>query len=256
MKQLLFLLLCFVSSSPCVQAQEEQPADFTSDRPGATAGVDILPKGRFQWETGMGWSRTKYDGLTYTLWTLNTSLLRWGFSDYAELQIGADRLLESVEGERTGGFANVLIGTKVKLFDGWKALPLISLGANLWVPGGKDSEFMPHEWGGEISLLFDHPLNSWLTLGYESALAWYEDTRRPTFFYGGCLSFKPTSRLTLIIDEYNNSTSEGTDSWIELSAGFQVSKRMQVDIGTDIWLNYPKDFQNLTIGLSWQLTKR
>ena len=256
MKRLHLLLLCFVSFAPCILAQDAQQGAFTSDRPGAASGVNVLPKGRFQWETGMGWLRLKDDGITYNLWTLNTSLLRWGFSDYAELQIGADRLLESVEGEHTGGFANVSIGTKVKLFDGWKALPVIALRANLWVPGGKDSEFMPRDWGGAISLLFEHPVTPWFTIGYEGALDWYEDTRRPTFFYGGCLVFMPASCLTLILDEYNNSMSDGTDSWIELSAALQVSKRMQVDIGTDIWLNYPKDFQNVSIGFTWQLTKR
>ena len=118
-----------------VGATAGMEAGFTADRPGATTGVDVLPKGRVQWETGIGYERSKMDGPAATTWTLNNSLLRWGISESAELRLQADYLYSSCEGAHTNGLSNVAIGTKVKIFEGWKAVPAVSLLGNVLVPG-------------------------------------------------------------------------------------------------------------------------
>ena len=68
---------------PLLASAQSEEVGFTADRPGATTGTDVLPKGRMQWETGIGFERSKLDGPAVNTWTLNTTLLRWGFSDYA-----------------------------------------------------------------------------------------------------------------------------------------------------------------------------
>ena len=78
-----------------------------------------MPKGRVQWETGIGYERSKMDGPAAKTWTLNNSLLCWGISESAELRLQADYLYSSCEGVHTNGLSNVAIGTKVKLYDGW-----------------------------------------------------------------------------------------------------------------------------------------
>lgn len=247
---LLFLFLPLV-----ISAQESEAEGFTADRPGATTGVEVLPKGRLQWETGFGWERSRISGeAATTIWTLNTSLLRFGISESAELCFQAERLLMTYGGYREGGFANVAIGTKMKLFEGWKAVPVVSMQANVLVPGGKDATFLPEVWGGQLGLLFQNQLTPWLSLGYEGDLLWYDDSR-PMAFYGVSLGFQLTDRLLLCAEEYNEYTRDGTSSWIDIGIGWQVARRVQLDIGSDFSLNHFGKYHSLMIGMAWQITK-
>ena len=238
----------------CALAQTEE-AGFTADRPGATTGVDVLPKGRVQWETGIGFERSKMDGPAATTWTLNSSLLRWGISESAELRLQADYLYSSCEGAHTNGLSNVAIGTKVKLFEGCKAVPAVSLLGNVLIPGGSDAEYLPRYVGGQMGLLFQNELTSWLSLGYEADLIW-SDSARPTVFWGFCLGFQVTDRCSLIAEEYNYNMAGGHENWIELGAAYQLTPRLQLDLATDISLNDPKHYFNLLAGIAWQITKK
>jgi len=246
-------LLFLITLLPlCAIAQEEE--GFTADRPGATNGTDVLPKGRFQWETGIGWERSKIDDVTATTWTINTSLLRWGFSEHAELRLQGDWLTKSVEDEHFSGLSNIAIGTKVKLFEGWKAIPVISLIANVFVPGSDDSDYLPQNWGGQVGLAFQNELTPWLSLGYDGELIWCDDSR-PTAFFGASLSFQVNDRLSLMVEEYNNNDRDGTACWMELGAAWQLSNYVQLDVATDISLQHPSRFANVMVGLAWQITK-
>jgi len=235
-------------------AFSQDDAGFTADRPGATTSPDVLPKGRLQWETGVAWERDRIGDPATTAWTPNTSMLRWGFSDYAELRLQGSYITMTDGEETTAGLADLSIGTKVRLFDGWKAVPAISLLANLYVPGGSDSNFLPQEWGGQIGLLFQNQLTPWLSLGYEGDLIW-SDNSRPAAFYGVCLGFALSDRLSLAVEEYNNSSAGETECFSEISLGYQISPRVQIDLGTDISLNYPTRYHNLMLGVAWQITK-
>ena len=245
----------------CAMAQSEEEAGFTADRPGATTGVDVLPKGRVQWETGIGYERSKMDGPAATTWTLNTSLLRWGISESAELRLQADYLYSNCEGVHTNGLSNVAIGTKVKLYDGWGAVPAVSLLGNVMFPdrclpsfGGDGGGLLPEEWGGQMGLLFQNELTSWLSLGYETDLIW-SDAAKPTFFWGACLGFQLNDRLSLMAEEYNYQYSDSHENWVELGAAYMLTPRLQLDLATDISLNYPKRYFNLMVGVAWQITR-
>lgn len=252
MKKVVVLLLALLPLSALAQSEE---AGFTADRPGATTGVDVLPKGRVQWETGIGYERSKMDGPAATTWTLNSSLLRWGISESAELRLQADYLYTDIEDTHVKGLSNVAFGTKVKLFEGWKAVPAVSLLGNIFVPGGSDAEFLPEEWGGQMGLLFQNELTSWLSLGYETDLIW-SDAAKPTFFWGACLGFQLNDRLSLMAEEYNYQYSDVHENWVELGAAYMLTPRLQLDLATDISLNYPKHYFNLMVGIAWQITKR
>ena len=237
-------------------AQSEEGAGFTADRPGATTGVDVLPKGRVQWETGFGYERTKVvEDVAVTTWTINSSLLRWGISESAELRLQADYLYTDVEGTHVKGLSNVAFGTKVKLFEGWKAVPAVSLLGNVLVPSSSDDDFLPEEWSGQMGLLLQNELTSWCSLGYEADLTWYGGTK-PIFFWGACLGFQLNDRLSLMAEEYNSHYEGLHENWVELGAAYMLTPRLQLDLATDIYLNYPKRYFNLMVGIAWQITKK
>ena len=252
MNRILSGILFFILPLSALAQSEE--AGFTADRPGATNSVDVLPKGRLQWETGVGFLRNKEDDFKDDIWTLNTSLLRLGISDYAELRLQGSWLKSDGDFSNDNSLADVAIGTKVRLFDGWRFVPTIALLGNVYIPS-KHFDLMPDNWSGQLSLAFQNELTSWLSLSYETNLTWL-DSERPIYFYGACLNFTLGDSWLLLLEEYNENTTEGTDSWIEVGAAYQLTKRLQLDVSTDIYLNYPKNFWNLNVGVSWQITKK
>ena len=251
-KKIIVMLFALLSISALAQSEK---ACFTADRPGTTTGVDVLPKGRVQWETGMAYERVRLGDLTSTTWTLNSSLFRWGFSQLAELRLQADYLYNTFEGDHHHGFSNVAIGTKARLFEGWQAVPAISLLGNVFIPGSREAAFMLSDWSGQMGLLFQNEITPWLSLGYETDIYWYSQAK-PTFFWGFCLTFQATKRCSLMVEEFNNQYYGLHDNWLELGAAFQIAPRLQLDISTDISLNYPKDYFNLMLGVAWQINKK
>jgi len=272
-------LLALFSLSAMAQSESEE-AGFTADRPGATTGVDILPKGRVQWETGMGFERVKLGELAIDIWTFNTSLFRWGISKSAELRLQTDYLYSTIGDEHLKGFSNVGIGTKVIIFEGWKAaikreqngactdsaerkqarlkakvVPAISVLSNVFIPGGGKSDFMLTKWSGQMGLLFQNELTSWCSLGYETDVLWYSEVK-PTFFWGFCLNFQLCDRFSLMVEEYNNQYYGLHDNWMEFGAAYQLLPRLQLDFSADLSLNYPKDYINFMFGVAWQINKR
>ena len=125
------LLLVFL---PLLASAQSEEADFTADRPGATTGTDVLPKGRLQWEMGVGYQQVRQNGATSYIWTLNTTLLRFGISDHAELRLQGDWNNEGGEIFDYNGSEDVAIGVKARLFDGWKFVPAISMLGNVIIP--------------------------------------------------------------------------------------------------------------------------
>lgn len=225
---------------------------FTADRPGATTGPDVLPRGRIQWETGASWEYSQLESLETTTWTINSSMLRWGFSDYAELRIQGDYIYSTYSETVQHGFDNLIVGIKAKLHEGSRIIPNISLLTNVLVAGGHRAEFLPRHAGAHMGLLFSNELASWCSLGYETDLIWTGEGK-PTTFFGFSLGFLIGERLSLQIEEFNYSRGDDMECWSELSLAFQLSNRIQLDLGTDISLNAPDYYHNIILGISWQL---
>jgi len=106
-----------------------------------------------------------------------------------------------------------------------------------------------------LGLLCQNQLAPWLSLGYEADLIW-NDSSRPAVFFGLCLGFDINDKLSVGLEEYNENTTDGTDCWSEISIGWQVTSRVQLDIGSDIYLNHLGRYHNVMLGLAWQITKR
>ena len=234
-----------------------QTVEFMADRPGATTGPEILPKGRVQWETGFATERSALEGPWSRTWTINTSLIRVGFSDFAEFRLQADYLLHATsDGVRTTGFDDVMFGFKARLVEGRKWIPQVALMANAFIPGKDASPFMSSEWGGQIALLCENEVTSWFSIGYDADLIWEGEEAEPDVFFGGCLGFKPWKRFSIFLEEFNRSTSRGIKSWMELSLAFQLAPRVQIDVATDLSLNNPDKYSIIMLGVIWQITKR
>ena len=248
------LSVCAGLLSVSAGAQTEA-AEFTADRPGATTGPSVLPRGRVQLETGIGWERVGFDNNWTTNWTANTSLLRWGFSDFAELRVQGDFLVMDEGNGPRFRMDNVIVGTKAKLYEGGRILPETSLIANVLIPGPRGSVFLTEHWGGQVGLLFENTLAPWCSLGYEVDMI-LRGQPKPDVFFGFCLGFEPWERITLQLEEFNLAGESPISCWAELSGAWRVSKRVQLDLSADFSLNAPQRYILLMFGVSWQITKR
>ena len=231
-----------------------QDTGFSADRPGVVSDPGVLPKGRLQWETGMIWEFDNLSGNHAHTWTVNESLLRWGFSGFAELMVQGAWCETFEDGRVYDGLDVLAIGAKAKLFEGWKAVPAISLFGNVLVPGGGNSAYLPEHVGGQMGLVFQNKLTSWLALNYEADLIWMDESR-PTVFFGLAFGFTLNDRLSLVVEEYNHNTAKGTECKVGLGLGYQVASRVQLDMGANLSLNHFTDYCCVSLGVSWQITK-
>ena len=131
------LLFVFSFVALCLQAQDvenAEPLSVAADRPGMATGVGVLPFKTIQWETGFQWD---YADRQHSF-TLPTTMLRFGVAPFAELRLEYDGTLSSTtEWNYTQWQYQVeplILGTKIRVFDGWKAVPKISFLANIAIP--------------------------------------------------------------------------------------------------------------------------
>lgn len=130
MKKLFVLVIALIISCGCfAQTEEEQPS-VAADRPGMSTGTDVTPFLKVQWETGFESYFTDEPGVL-----LPTTMIRFGVTRFAELRLEYDGTLGRIDRRKWNYEVQPLIlGTKVKVFDGYKWVPKISLMANLAIP--------------------------------------------------------------------------------------------------------------------------
>lgn len=254
------LLLCLLFLPLHAIAQEEETAEFTSDLfGGQILAPDVMPKGRLQWEPFVFYQHdTMFGDDSYT-WSPFSFVMRYGISSTTELRLQAAWLHTTDEGENYHGIGDLAVGFKTKLFDGWKAVPAISLMGNVYIPGGENYSFLPDNFGGELDLLFSNNLTSWCTLGYAGGLIW-DDTPRPTIVWGAYFDFILSNRITLSVEEnnyyYGADEIEKVQPWACLSFFYKVNPRMELGVSTDVSLRHSNSFVDVMVGVAWQLTKK
>lgn len=259
MKRVRLFLLVTALLPQCLLAQEEVAADFTSDLFGGITGVDIMPKGRLQWETFALYEHSTMFDVTSDVWCPNTSVLRYGINSTTELSMQAAWLHLTEDGEHFSGISDMAVGFKTRLFDGWKAVPAISLRGLLYIPGGENYSFMPDNFGFQLDLTFFNYLTSWCSLGYQGTIIW-DDTPRPTIVWGAYLDFALSDRLIFSVEErncyYGADEDEKLQPWVGLTLSYQVHPRVELGLSSDITLRHPSEFYNVALGVAWQLTAK
>lgn len=240
---------------PSLSCHAQEGLEFVADRPGATTGPDIAPKYKLIWETGLQYEHDHTDKPTEKTLNYHNSLFRFGVSEYAELRLGIAASQTYPDNQDSyGGISSLTVGTKVKVFDGWRAVPKISLLGELLLPGGSNHCYLPQHVGTNLHLLFNNDITSWFSLGYDVGVFWSgnKDEEQPSTFLGACFSFKPTERLGLFVEEYN--TLDTTNQYMtEFGGTYMVSSRVQIDTYIDMNLQHMDKYVNIGLGVVWRI---
>lgn len=120
-----FIAFCLFSFIQKLVAQEPGGSPIITDRPTQTYSSYLVPKGAFQIESGMGYSKVEFGtGFSgdqiYEQFTLNFLQLRYGISDQIELRLAqnfyVDRMRVGNEKSRGMGYvAPTWIGAKINI---------------------------------------------------------------------------------------------------------------------------------------------
>ncbi len=251
------LLLLFTFAVVCMQAQDvenAEPLSVAADRPGMATGVGVLPFKAIQWETGFQWD---YADRQHAF-TLPTTMLRFGVAPFAELRLEYDGTLSQTTELNTTQWKYqvepLILGTKIRIFDGWKAVPKISFLANVAIPITKQ-QFQTTHLAPSLYLLFENDVTDWLNLCYNVGAEWNGVDAAPSTFLALCLGFNINDQWGAFVESYNYFTRQTNYIEIEcnLDAGFTYMPhhRVQLDVYASINCQDPAKYSNVGLGVAW-----
>ena len=251
------LLFVFSFVALCLQAQDvenAEPLSVAADRPGMATGVGVLPFKTIQWETGFQWNYTDRQHA----FTLPTTMLRFGVAPFAELRLEYDGTLYQTANQNDAKWQYqvepLILGTKIRVFDGWKAVPKISFLANIAIPITKEA-FQTSHVAPSLYLLFENDVTDWLNLCYNLGAEWNGVDATPSTFLALCLGFTINDQWGAFLESYNYFTrlNSHTEADWNLDAGFTYMPhhRVQLDVYASINCQDPAMYSNVGLGVAW-----
>ena len=242
-----FCLLLFCVVALVAAAQE---VEFTADRPGASTGPATVGQKVIQLEQGI-----QYDGVGdgYGQFTFSNTLLRYGLFDGVELRLGGDALIHHTFDKWQPAFAGLAVGTKIRCFEGRGAIPAISVLADFAIPGTASCGFETEHFAPSLYLLFENPVNDWLSIGYNVGAEWDGSTPAPTTFLALCLGFSITERLGCFAESYNYFGKLGNSYCTDFGLNYMIGSRVQLDVAANLDVCNPKHCWAVSFGVAWQI---
>lgn len=122
-------------------------------------GPEVMDKGKWMLETGVGSEFLKETDFETDIWSLNTSVIRYGLTHTTEVFAQTGFVLSDVGGEVTSGFAPVVIGAMMRVCEEQGIVPLTTFSAWAILPVGIES-IRPNEVAPAFHALFGHTLSS------------------------------------------------------------------------------------------------
>jgi Putative MetA-pathway of phenol degradation len=120
-KTLLCGALSTLAFASPVLAQETEEAPICTDRPTKANATCTVPVGKFQLEaTAVSWTRVEAGGAKTNIWSLGSSVVKFGLSDRSDLQSGLTPFVHAgtkVAGEKSSvsGFGDITVRYKHRL---------------------------------------------------------------------------------------------------------------------------------------------
>ena len=248
----LFLLILLAFCDIVIYAQD--CVEFTADRPGASTGPSVVGQGVIHLEQGV-----QYDGEGGAgTFTFSNTLLRYGLFPNMELRLGGDGFLYQEDGTVQGfkpAFSGLSIGTKIKCFDGQGAIPAVSVLADFAVPYTASKGFNVDHLAPSLYLLFDNPVNDWLSIGYNLGAEWDGALPNATTFAAVCLGFTATEKLGCFVESYNYFGELGNIYAMDFGLNWMVGRKVQLDLAANMDLRNPAQCWSISCGVAWQINK-
>lgn len=246
-------LLAAMMILSCLSVKAQDIAEFTADRPGASTGPAVVGHKVVQLEQGI-----QYDGDGGAgTFTFSNTLLRYGLFPNMELRLGGDGFLyqdETANGFKPA-FSGLSLGTKIKCFEGQGAAPAVSVVADFSVPYTASNGFNVDHLAPSLYLLFENPVNDWLSIGYNIGAEWDGSRPQPTTFAAVCLGFSATEDLGCFVESYNYFGYLGNVYAMDFGLNWMVGRKVQLDLAANLDLCNPAQSWSISCGVAWQINR-
>lgn len=236
---------------------------FSADRPNRTFSTTTIDVGRFQLESDL--ANLIFDRSERTrTFSLGTPVLRYGITDGAEIQIGANvftRLKQGVTDEAAGetirGLGASFIASKINLFGnegGERAMALVGTLRLPTASRGLGAEHVEASFDLPFTTLLGSPL--WrLTLQPHVSLLRNDSGTAHRGYYGAAaqLEYALTATVTLGIEVAAYIWREAdlySSSSLDLSLSWMMFENTQVDVAVHVGLDERTPSANPYLGLS------
>lgn len=247
MKNLIFIVVLVFSTSCFCQSIIE------TDRPDQTETSSIVPKNKFQAETGIKHEKTDEEENEYVL---PTSLLKFGLSDALELRVileyGYVKNKEGIE----NGLKPLIVGAKVKLFDEKGIFPATSLLGQFQLPKVASSDFKVSHLSPEFRLLMQNKLSESSDLGYNLGAEWDGFSCQPEYIYSISPNYDITKKLKAFVETYGFLQSKHhAEQWVDGGLSFLLSDNLKLDVSGGYELTHTANYHNFfeSIGFSFRI---
>lgn len=253
MKSLLFCLLSVCISAAYAQAPD--PGPIATDRPSASDGPYIVPKGYLVIETGYQYQINSASSPTMALWQLPAATIRYPLSERFELRLGLEGDLQYEHGKRKTtrqmGLAPAGIGFKVALSENKGWMPKTAFLLNMAVPKAASRGFRATYMAPTLKLAMQNSFGESWTLDYNIGAAFDGETATPTYFYTTNLGYVISDRWACFAEVYGDlpsthSVDAGVTfvAWynilLDLSAGYGLTPSADdFFVGTGFSVRFP-----------------
>ena len=177
MRVLVFVATVFLFSGSSLAQPDTQP--LITDRPNQTASASVVPHKHFQIETGAVfesnlWRHTATEPERRAL-NLATTLVRFGFGDWAELRLASAYRSESTHYPdyrlQEQGLEAVSVGSKIGFWSEKAPLPQVAFIFSFDLPVGAEA-FRPDSPEPTAVFAFANTLSERWSLGYNLGATW------------------------------------------------------------------------------------
>ncbi len=177
---------------------EQNDDPIVAERPGYTNPPAVVPKRKFQIESGFYYENDKIKGTDQSTdnYLYPTTFFRYGLTKNFELRLEADiaGYSSSASGVKTtqSGLNPVTIGAKYYICEQKKARPETAFFFGLTLPYIGRDDFQPLYPAPAFGFYFQNTLNDKWSLGYNASMQWSGNDANPV----SLLTFSPTYNIT------------------------------------------------------------
>lgn len=253
----------FLTVGSVAFSQENKTVEpLITDRPDQTEASSTVGKGTLQVETGGLYESFEDKSIQSEIYTINTTLIRYGILDNVELRLGWDFVegITKVNGNKlenvTSGFSPLLLGLKIDIAEEKDGMPEIALIGHVFPIFSASADYRPETTGVDFRLSLSHTLNEKSSVGYNIGAEWGNDSPEAAAIYTVAYGYSLSDKFGFYAELYGDlpEDSSANHYW---NSGFTylLSYDLQFDayIGTSIAKG--QDVL-LGLGLSYRIRKK
>lgn len=237
------LLACF-----CGNAQQ----NIQTDRPDQTENTALVPKGRFQFESGVKHEQASSDELEVEL---PEFLARYGLSKRVELRLQGQFMYEKADRE-TFGLHELHAGAKIKILSEKNGCPAVSLMGQLQIPGIEAGSFQTHHAAPEVRVLLRNTLSKKVDLGYNAGVRWDANTMQASYSYTFSPNIKLSDQLHAFVESFGDfPVLRHGHQWADGGMALRLGSDLQLDFSLGMELTKTEGYHHFfeSVGVSFRI---